>query len=297
MPGTHSKPKPRKPKPRPKRVPLEPPEHWSKEDQDLFLEQPAKVQQYLLDRSKAMEAAHTQRSQEIAPLRNVVGQWDGYLKQIQADPAQMFHSLLGFEYQLRSGTNEQKIQTLMQLAQAYGVEFAQQQAEPSAEEDPFGIQKQIAAAVDPIKQQLGQVSGGFQQQNQQTQQAEQARLQQQVRDFADEKGADGKLAHPYFSEVRQDMAALAQAKAAAGQPQDIAELYETACWSNPSVRAKMQAAAERKAEATKRKAEQERAKKAKRAAGSLSGSGGGGSTEQPKGLREQLEANYDAAAS
>ena len=81
------------------------------------------------------------------------------------------------------------------------------------------------------------------------------------------------------------MLALAQAKSVAGQPLDIAQIYDSACWSNPSIRAKIQAAENYKTQQTQRKAEQERAAKAKTAAGSLAGGGGGGK-EQPKSVRE-----------
>ena len=91
------------------------------------------------------------------------------------------------------------------------------------------------------------------------------------------------------------MLALAQAKSVAGQPLDIAQIYDSACWSNPSIRAKIQAAENYRTQQTQRKAEQERAAKAKTAAGSLAGGGGGGK-EQPKSVRETLEAAWEAAS-
>ena len=49
-----------------------------------------KGQAFLLDRYNKMEAAHTQRSQEIAPLRKATEKWTPYLAQIQAEPSQVF---------------------------------------------------------------------------------------------------------------------------------------------------------------------------------------------------------------
>ena len=88
--------------------PLDAPTHWKVEDQELFRGLDPKAQSFLMDRHKDMEAAHTRRSQEIAPLRNAAEKWTPYLSQMQADPATTFDSLMQYEYGLRTGTNEQK---------------------------------------------------------------------------------------------------------------------------------------------------------------------------------------------
>ena len=194
---------------------------------------------------------------------------------------------------LRTGTNEQKINILLGLARDYGVNMAQNGngEPPSAEEDPFEIQQKIQAAVGPIAQQMQQMNGNMQQQGYSQQQASLTAAQQNIEQFRNSKGSDGKAEHPYYSEVEQDMLAMAQAKQAVGQPLDIAQLYEQAIWSNASVRAKMQAAERH----TSKQAEQQRQARAKVASGSLAG-GGGSQTEQPKGRREAIEAAFDAAS-
>ena len=186
---------------------------------------------------------------------------------------------------LRTGTNEQKRNILLGLARDYGVDMREPNGNgepPSAEEDPFEIQQKIQAALNPVMQQVQQLNGSVQQQQGYSQQASQAAGQQYIDEFRDRKGADGKLAHPYYPEVFDDMLAMAQAKRAAGQPPDIAELYEQAIWSNASVRAKMQAAERH----TSKQAEQQRQTRVKTAAGSLAG-GGGSQTDQPKAYGKQ----------
>ena len=197
-----------------------------------------KAQSFLMDRSKDMEAAHTKRSQEIAPLRNAAEKWTPYLSQMQAEPSQVFDKLMQHEYGLRTGTNEQKINILLGLAHDYQVDMRTNGngEPPSAEEDPFEIQAKIQAAVGPIAQQVQQMNGNMQQQQGYSQQASQAAAQQNIDEFRDRKGADGKPAHPYFSEVFDEMLARAQAKQAAGQTPDIAQLYEEATWTSSSVR-------------------------------------------------------------
>lgn len=280
--------------------PIAAPEHWALEHQEMFRKLDPTAQSFLMDRSKEMEAAHTKRSQEIAPFRQATEQWTPYLQQIGATPAQVFNSLMQHEYALRTGTRQQKENVLLSLARDYGVDFSQNggQQAPTAEEDPFEIQKKIQAAVTPLQQQVQQLHGNFEQQGYSQQQATQTAAQQQIDQFKAEKGADGKPAHPYYAEVEQNMYALAQAKVATGQPvspADLPTLYEQACWSNPSVREKM-LAADRFAEQQKaQKAEQERAAKARKAGGSLAGGGAPAQTEQPKSRRAALEAAFAAA--
>ena len=262
----------------------------------MFRELAPDAQSFLMDRSKDMEAAHTKRSQEIAPLRNATEKWSPYLNQLQAEPSQVFESLMQHEYGLRTGTNEQKMNILLGLARDYGVDFAKNGGPeaPSAEEDPFGIHSKIQAAVNPLAEQVNNLTGNVQSQTANDQQSRLAAKEREIEEFRESKGADGKAAHPYYAEVQNDMLAAAQAKSASGQPLDIAELYEAACWSNPSVRAKMQAAETHVAQLAQRKAEQDRATRAKTAAGSLAG-GGGSSTEQPKDRRAAITAAFDAA--
>ena len=278
-------------------TPLDPPEHWSLDHQKMFRELAPDAQSFLMDRSKDMEAAHTKRSQEIAPLRNATEKWSPYLTQLQAEPSQVFDSLMGYEYGLRTGTNEQRMNILLGLARDYGVDFAKNGGPeaPSAEEDPFGIHSKIQAAVNPLAEQVQSLTGNVQSQTANDQQSRLTAKEREIEEFRTSTGADGKAAHPYYAEVQGDMLAAAQAKSASGQPLDIAELYETACWSNPSVRAKMQAAENHSAQLAQRKAEQDRATRAKTAAGSLAG-GGGSSTEQPKDRRAAIVAAFDDAA-
>ena len=273
--------------------PLDAPHHWAVEHQEMFRGLDPKAQSFLLDQHKAMEGDYTRKTQEIAPLRNAAEKWTPYLSNMQADPATTFDSLMQYEYGLRTGTNEQKINILLGLARDYSVNMAQNGngEPPSAEEDPFGVTEKIQAALNPVIQQVQQLNGNFTQQQGYSQQASQTAAQKNIDEFRDRKGADGKPANPYFSEVFDEMLELAKAKQAAGQTPDLAQLYEQSTWSNASVRAKMQAAERH----ISTQAEKQRQKRASIAAGSLPG-GGGSPTEQPKDRRATIEAMYDAAS-
>ena len=211
--------------------PIEAPAHYTLEDQEMFRALDPKGQAFLLERYNKMEVAHTKRSQEIAPLRNATEKWTPYLAQIQAEPSAVFDSLMQYEYGLRTGTNEQKMNILMGLARDYSVNFTQEgNGAPSAEEDPFGIHQQIQQAVNPLATQIQQLTGNIEQNNLATQQSSEAEGLEIIDNFRDEKGADGKSAYPHFDEIIDDMLALAKAKSSTGQPLDIAELYDSACW-------------------------------------------------------------------
>ena len=140
---------------------VDPPTHWDVKHQEMFRKLAPDAQTFLMERSNAMEAAHTQRSQEIAPLRNAVSGWEPYLTQRNMEPAQTFQNLMQAEYTLATGTNEQKIGLLQTLAREYGVNLGGNgPAAPSAEEDPFEIHKQIQSAVAPLAQQVQQLGQG-----------------------------------------------------------------------------------------------------------------------------------------
>ena len=156
-----------------------------------------KAQAFLMDRSREMEAAHTKRSQEIAPLRNASERWAPYLNQIQAEPSQVFDSLMQYEYGLRTGTNEQRMNILVGLARDYGVSFGNGgQEAPSAEEDPFGIQTQIQQAVGPLNQQISQLTGNIQQNHYAQQQSGEACGATEYRRLPSGKGSRWKTGAP-----------------------------------------------------------------------------------------------------
>lgn len=101
----------------------------------------------------------------------------------------------------------------------------------------------IAAQNQRIQQLEAQI-GGF---TAQQQQSAHAAIVNEIVQFADEKGADGKtLLRPYFAELGNDVLPFIQVamQQNPNRPRQVIlnEAYERASWANPSVRAKMQAA-------------------------------------------------------
>lgn len=101
----------------------------------------------------------------------------------------------------------------------------------------------ITAQTQRIQQLEAQV-GSF---TAQQQQSAHTAIVNEIVQFADEKGADGKtLLRPYFAELGNDVLPFIQVamQQNPNRPRSVIlnEAYERASWANPSVRAKMQAA-------------------------------------------------------
>lgn len=160
------------------------------------------------------------------------------------------------------------------------------------------------ANLDPAVQQLqGQVQQltGLVQQNQQREQAaaQQANYNA-VEAFALQKDNSGQLARPYLTDVMDDWSAQITAIRSANpnMPNEevLQKAYENACWSNPTVRGKMQEASN----AASRQQEAERVQAAKNAGSSVAGGPAGSESTLPNNgnrtLREELEAQFAAAS-
>ena len=240
----------------------------------MFTKLPPDAQNFMMERFRGMEAAHTRRSQEIAPMRQLSEKWDPYFQQLGTPAPQAIDLLLQTEYKLRYGSNAEKLQLIQKLVQDYGIQA------PDEEGNIQAPNPEIAS----LRQDIQNLSNGFQQQHQQFQENRNASVANQVTAFAEAKGSDGQLAHPHFGEVEAEMTRLAAGMLQEGVQPNLDDLYERACWSTPTVRAKLmeqhtQAAAQ---------AEMEKAKKAKKAGSTVSGAGSA-QREKPKTRRQAIE--------
>ena len=257
----------------------EAPAHWSLEDRDMFSKQAPESQKWLLGRSKAMEAAHTKRSQEIAPMREVAERWKSHLD--ANGGTQAIDRALGAERVLQTGSNADKIDILRNMIRHYGVSI------PGVDDPQGGAQPVADTRVDNLEREMANYRQAAEAQNQQNVASQVETLQRRVDDFTAAVDAQGKLQHPHFGEVRHAMAAMAQAKEQAGEQPNLSELYDAAVWATPSTREKLLE--------TQRASALESARvdaaKARNAAGSISGAGSP-PAEQPGTVRQELERLY-----
>jgi hypothetical protein len=270
----------------------EAPQHWAAADKELFAKLPPDGQKFLVERHKAMEGDYTRRMQEIAPLRKAAEQWTPYLQQMNATPEQAFNHLLQAEYQLRTGTPEQKQALFQQWARDYDIPLGQTAQQPA--EDQY-IDPQVAA----LKQELAEIkawrSSRDQAETHHRQQQEQQQLQtlrSTIDSFETEKTEAGAPAHPHFQAVRDTMAVLMSSH----QASDLKAAYDMAVWARPDLRqqlisAQQEAAVKKAAEEAKAKARQ-----ASTAAASVTGRPVGQSAVAPaSSVREELERAWSSA--
>jgi hypothetical protein len=115
-------------------------------------------------------------------------------------PDTMIASLLGVEYQLRTGDPQEKAKALGDIAASYGIDLA-----ALSRGDP-------PANADPHYQQLRQSFGTLEQRLAQTEQMIEAERQrqtaQEIEAFATARDTAGRLRHPHFPRVRGVMAFL-----------------------------------------------------------------------------------------
>lgn len=259
---------------------VEAPSHWPSDQREQFSKLTPEMQRFMMERFNGMEAAHTQRSQAIAPMRDVLERWGPYFQQTGARPDVAFDSLVGVEYRLRTGTQQQRIDVLREIIEAYGIE---------APVDGDGNVREPVRdeRVDALAQQMQRMDQMNQSAMQQQQLAAVQREQTKLDSFVSEKNEDGTPKHPYFGDVEAEMTMLAQADVNSGKQPDLDSLYERACWMNPAVRAKMmQSESARKAETARRK----------RNAGASVAGAGTGRPEQPKSIDDILNEAWDKQA-
>jgi hypothetical protein len=271
---------------------IEAPQHWAAADKERFSKLPPDGQQFLLDRHKAMEGDYTRNMQAIAPLRKAAEQWQPYLQQMNATPEQAFNHLLQAEYQLRTGTPEQKQALFRQWAQDYGITLEQPAQQPAVDEY---VDPQVAA----VRQELAEMKAwrasreqAETQYRQQQQEMRQSELKSTIDSFATEKTDTGTPAHPHYEVVRETMAALI----GSGQAPDLKTAYDMAVWARPDLRQQLLTAQQ---DAAVKKAAEEakaRAQKANTAAVSITGRPVGATAEAPaKSVREELERAWPGA--
>lgn len=211
---------------------------------------------------------------EAQAYQRVVEPYMQTIRSLGVDAPTAIAKLFQADHTLRYSDPATKARFLGQLAQEYGVDIGQVVNAPP-----------IDPNVQYLQQQTMQMQQQLQQFHQQQEMREQAGYQSEIQKFA----ADP--AHPYFKEVKEDMALLLQT----GKAQDLKDAYDTAVWMRADIRQSL--VEQQRAEAQRAAQEQAQATRAKSAAVSVKGSSPAGAGVQPvKGsLREQIESALSEA--
>jgi hypothetical protein len=258
-------------------------------DPQVFQSLPAETQAQL---ARTMDEVNT-RQQRVASLEQV-----GQLLASRRDA-----------WALNGMTEHQALHQLLALSDFAG-------------RDPAGFIKYMAEnnGVDLAELVLGQEPVDPQyaalQQQINTLQAENQRVTQQrlqeahnqtvngVVAFATEKGQDGQLLRPYFDELGNDVLPFISAVKAQNpnlpHNQVLQEAYDRACWGSPSVRAKMQAAANAAGEAERLRMGVEKVDRARSASVSVKSGAPSSAPTAPndssRSLRDTIKASIAAVS-
>ena len=239
----------------------------------------------MIETEKAMAGAHTKRSQEIAPFRQAVEEWQPYLDQTSQSAPQVFKTLMATEYSLRTGTQEQKLGVIDQLMRAYGVALPQALTDPgvadgSADPEMLSLRQQLGETNGELQAFKAQMHNGAQERAATDQQSQVDAYTREIEVFAEAKSDGGKLLHPHFEEVRIEMGRQSATQLEEGKQPTLAGLYDSAIWTVPSVREKLIAKQRHEADVELRAAGEEKVRKAKATSVQVDG-GGSPAIEKP----------------
>ena len=267
---------------------IEPPEHWSIHDKEVFNEQTARGKEYFLRRTKEMESSFTKKNMEFADeikfLKNFkekLRPFEPYLKQNNIDPLDAFEKILSTDIRFRTSPTEEKLNLLKQVAYDYGIPLSSQDPD-----QPIDYQQQ--AYLDKLYT-MEERLNRFEKDKVVS---EQNYYQKTIDSFAQSKDENGKPKYPYFEDLKSDMSMLL----AAGKAETLEEAYNQSIYLNPSLRNDIimrQSNNERRIADKKIKTEA-----AKRAGFNIKSSGQASIADQPKelGLRDTLSQIYDDMA-
>jgi hypothetical protein len=180
-----------------------------------------------------------------------------YEAMIRAAGTNAVHAIKDFfntAYQLKTGTPESKVETLLAIANEYGVDLSLM---PDVQERIAAGQPVVPPEYQQLQQQFRQLQESVQQrelrEKHEKEEAERAEMESVAQETA--AWAAGK---EHYEAVKLDMAALLES----GRAKDLDDAYNKATWAHPEVRAKLIA---QQQEVTRKQAV-ERAAAAKKAA-------------------------------
>lgn len=236
------------------------PAAWKKDYSEHWGTLPRDVQQYIVEREKQAQQGINEKGQALSelekqyqPLQEVIQPYAQTFAMQGMTPVQGISQLLAYQQALTENPQE----TLMQLAQAYGVDLQQ-----AFENQPY---------VDPQVQTLQQKLESLEQQQAQAAQSQQQRqheaIVEQIAQFASAADESGNPKHPHFESVYDDIVTLMQM----GRASSLEDAYAKAVQYNPEVQAQLreqqeQVVAEQKAAEAQKAREAARTVTSKRAA-------------------------------
>ena len=252
------------------------PNSWAKEKAETWSKLDSSAREYIAQREIEVQRGFAKQAEKYAPYQAMDQLFEAYADKMTAsgmNPVQAVQRLLNAQRIL--DTNP--VHGLAWLARSYGIDvnsIPQQLAQMQAQ----------TAQVDPRVETALQRVERLEAELQERQEVERQSLNHSILSEIDTFRASGK--HPYFEDVRADMAELITIGSAA----NLNDAYERAIWANPTTRAKL-IEAQRKTEAEQAQAVALKAK----TAGSINVRSSPASTAPNRNPRETMAAAWDRA--
>ena len=268
--------------------PAKPPSSWRKEAKDKWNSIPEDIRQEITRREEATALGVQKLMQQYEPMQevyNALTPYSGYFQHIQADVPAYLASMMNAEQTLRLGNPAQKMEMVLSMADAYGIQLRQviDQAMGGKLQEVMQQAHQHHQTPNPVPPEIMRELNDHRQWRAQM---EDTAASDELAAFAAEPG------HEFLDHVREDMANLLEA----GVVETYQDAYDLACFRNPEVRAGVQARQAGEAQLTGVKARQAAAA----AVVAPSGAPLVTSTDEPKDAEDTYEAvrrAWNAAAS
>lgn len=213
--------------------PAKPPSSWTKEMKGKWSTLPEDVRTEIMRREEATAFGVQklmQHYEPMEPIYNAVAQYGQYFNHIQADVGQYIDQMVTTEQTLRMGNPAQKMETMLNLADAYGIPMRAVIDQAMNGKLSEILQQAHAHHKTPASIPL-EVQRELQQHRAWRAQIEDQAATGELEAFAAEEG------HEYLDYVREDMADLIEA----GVVETYQDAYDLACWRNPQIRTALSA--------------------------------------------------------
>ncbi len=238
------------------------PNTWKKDKHPLWQGMSPEARQYAYEQEEKRRVgveALAPKAELADKINKAAEPYINTIRGLGIDLPQAVSGLMKVDHDLRTLPYDQKLQVLQRVALGYGIDLSGQvqAAQPTQAYNP---------AFQNIQNELTQMKGQFQSFTQQQEAAQKQQAMQEIERFT--KQAE------HFSEVEDTMTQLLQSGivAGTGMTERLQDAYDKAIRLHPEIFDKVQSAKQASADAEKRKAADEAAKRAKASAVSVRGS-------------------------
>lgn len=203
------------------------PSGWVPKLRERWAEVPPDIRQEILRREEASAKGVQQLQEQFAPAQGFVQALMPFIQEAannKQDPTAYFNNVMQSERRLRVGTDVERFQALVEIAEGYGIPLRQTINDALGREVIPPINKNQNALPREVQQELEEARR-FRQQYEQQQQSHVGKEEANaIAEFS--KGNE------FFEDVRDDMALLIES----GRAKDLKEAYDQAVWVNPHTR-------------------------------------------------------------